>query len=248
MTLSIQGDYTNGTAADGSEVTTEFNYIYTGINTHAAASPADHPNGSINADLLATNAVTTVKINADAVTGAKIADDAVDSEHIADGAIDTAHIAASQITTAKCAAGVAGYHGFLTRMKLLPSDFITDQQGLAPFCADKTGAYFKTKTDAGVAATATVNVPSGYKATEIMIYAEDATNECVAYSCLITDGTTADSLISDTTHFHPNTAITASTTPALNPFTASATNYLTISVGLGAGDKIYGGYVTIAEV
>ena len=57
--------------------------------------------GSIDATHIASNAVTTAKINADAVTGAKIADNAIDSEHYTDGSIDAAHIASSAVTTTK---------------------------------------------------------------------------------------------------------------------------------------------------
>ena len=57
--------------------------------------------GSIDAAHIASNAVTTAKINADAVTGAKIADDAIDSEHYADGSIDAAHLASNAVTTVK---------------------------------------------------------------------------------------------------------------------------------------------------
>ena len=57
--------------------------------------------GSIDAAHIASNAVTTAKINADAVTGAKIADDAIDSEHYTDASIDAAHIASNAVTTAK---------------------------------------------------------------------------------------------------------------------------------------------------
>ena len=59
------------------------------------------PDGSVDADTLAANAVTTAKIAADAVDGTKVADDAIDSEHYTDGSIDTAHIADNQITAPK---------------------------------------------------------------------------------------------------------------------------------------------------
>ena len=70
--------------------------------------------GSIDAAHIASNAVTTAKINADAVTGAKIADDALDSEHYTDGSIDTAHIADNQVTLGKLSDGTQGgiiYYG-----------------------------------------------------------------------------------------------------------------------------------------
>jgi len=70
--------------------------------------------GSIDAAHIASNAVTTAKINADAVTAAKIADDVIDSEHIVDGSIDTAHIADNQVTLGKLSDGTQGgiiYYG-----------------------------------------------------------------------------------------------------------------------------------------
>jgi len=52
---------------------------------------------SIDAAHIASNAVTSAKINADAVTGAKIADNAIDSEHYTDGSIDSEHLATNVI-------------------------------------------------------------------------------------------------------------------------------------------------------
>ena len=51
------------------------------------------PDGVVDADTLASNAVTTAKINADAVTAAKVADDIIDSEHYAAASIDAEHLA-----------------------------------------------------------------------------------------------------------------------------------------------------------
>jgi len=104
--------------------------------TNAALTASDLADGIVGADKIASNAVTTVKINADAVTDAKIADDvvgtehltanevdtaalgadavtsaqladdAVDSEHYTDGSIDTAHLADGQVTIGKLATAV----------------------------------------------------------------------------------------------------------------------------------------------
>ena len=61
------------------------------------------PDGVVDADTLADNAVTTAKINADAVTAAKVADDVINSEHLVDGGVDNAHLAsgvdAAKVTT-----------------------------------------------------------------------------------------------------------------------------------------------------
>ena len=53
--------------------------------------------GTVVAAEIATNAVTTIKINADAIDGTKIADDAINSEHYTDASIDEAHIAADAV-------------------------------------------------------------------------------------------------------------------------------------------------------
>ena len=50
-----------------------------------------------------TGTVATSMIATSAVTGIKIADDQINSEHYVDGSIDTAHIADAQVTTAKIA-------------------------------------------------------------------------------------------------------------------------------------------------
>ena len=62
------------------------------------------PDGVVDADTLADNAVTTAKINADAVTAAKVVDDVVNSEHLVDGGVDNAHLAAG-VDAAKLTTG-----------------------------------------------------------------------------------------------------------------------------------------------
>ena len=59
--------------------------------------------GTVVAAEIASNAVTTVKINADAVDGTKIADNAINSEHYTDGSIDLAHLAADAVDGTKIA-------------------------------------------------------------------------------------------------------------------------------------------------
>ena len=73
--------------------------------TDGSIDTAHYAASSVDATALASNAVTTAKINADAVTGAKIADDSIDSEHYVDGSIDNAHIADDAIDSEHYAAG-----------------------------------------------------------------------------------------------------------------------------------------------
>ena len=83
--------------------------VVSGSNIADDAIDSEHyVDASIDAAHIASNAVTTAKINADAVTGAKIADDAIDSEHYAAGSIDEAHIADNAVTLAKMAGGTDG--------------------------------------------------------------------------------------------------------------------------------------------
>lgn len=63
------------------------------------ASPAK--DGSVDADWLAPNAVTTNKISSGAVTAAKLANNAVTTDSIASSAVTDAKLAASSVTTAK---------------------------------------------------------------------------------------------------------------------------------------------------
>jgi len=69
----------------------------------AAITSSDITDGVVTADKLASNAVTTAKINADAVTDAKIADDVVGSEHLTAGEVDTTALGADAVTGAKIA-------------------------------------------------------------------------------------------------------------------------------------------------
>ena len=69
----------------------------------AAITSSDITDGIVTADKLASNAVTTAKINADAVTDAKIADDVVGTEHLTAGEVDTTALGADAVTAAKIA-------------------------------------------------------------------------------------------------------------------------------------------------
>ena len=69
----------------------------------AAITNSDITDGIVTADKLASNAVTTAKINADAVTDAKIADDVVGTEHLTAGEVDTTALGADAVTAAKIA-------------------------------------------------------------------------------------------------------------------------------------------------
>jgi len=65
---------------------------------------------AVTAAKVADNAVTTAKINADAVTAAKIADAVVNSEHLVNGGVDDAHLATG-ITSSKLSGALPAISG-----------------------------------------------------------------------------------------------------------------------------------------
>ena len=106
----------------------------TGASIADNAIDSEHyTDASIDAAHLASNAVTTAKINGDAVTGAKIADNAINSEHYTDASIDNAHLADNAVDTAEIAdnavtlAKMAG----LARGKIIAGDSSGDPAALA---------------------------------------------------------------------------------------------------------------------
>ncbi len=75
-----------------------------GTNAITGLATGGLPDGSVDADTLAANAVIAAKIAADAIDGTKISDDAIAAEHVADDAIGIAQLSTS---------GTAGSSNFL---------------------------------------------------------------------------------------------------------------------------------------
>ena len=75
-----------------------------GTNAITGLATGGLPDGSVDADTLAANAVVAAKIAADAIDGTKISDDAIAAEHVADDAIGIAQLSTS---------GTAGSSNFL---------------------------------------------------------------------------------------------------------------------------------------
>ena len=89
---------------------------------------------AVTAAKVADNAVTTAKINADAVTAAKIADAVVNSEHLASGGVDNAHLAtgvdAAKLTGALPAISGASLTGVgIGRNAIINGNFDVWQRG-----------------------------------------------------------------------------------------------------------------------
>ena len=78
-----------------------------------AAKVADN---AVTTAKVADNAVTTAKINADAVTNAKMADDTINSEHYAAGSIDLEHMSSQSVDEDNLHISNAGTNGqFLSK-------------------------------------------------------------------------------------------------------------------------------------
>ena len=72
-----------------------------GTNAITGLAVGGLPDGSVDADTLAANAVVASKISADSIDGTKIVDDAIGNEHVAANAIQNAQVADDAIGVAE---------------------------------------------------------------------------------------------------------------------------------------------------
>lgn len=130
---------------------------------------------------------------------------------------------------------LAGWHGNLTKIKILPSDFHSDSSRALVFDSGTGGIKL------GHASTdmwATIPIPTGYKATAAQIYGSVTLNVNV----FATDIDSA-SLGSAIGNANMGSEINITDTDA------DADNFLVFQVELTAtSDIVYGGYVTIAPI
>ncbi|MGE3340973.1 MAG: hypothetical protein AB7J46_03540 [Candidatus Altimarinota bacterium] len=131
---------------------------------------------------------------------------------------------------------LAGWHGSPTRIKIMPTDFESDD-GDDNFIIVSDGTQ-SSASSGTTDALAMIPLPTGYRATAVQIYGSDTNNPVTVYANEIDDGTTSTNLGSGTVIGEINITDTDSTT----------TNYLSIYVDLGGGDDIYGGYITIVPI
>ncbi len=131
------------------------------------------------------------------------------------------------------AGGGGGWHGSTTRIKLLPSDFASDDGDDNAIIANN-GSYVAPSSTT-TQPVATIAIPTGYTATKVMVYAN--TNLAITvYENDISNMTTAVNLGTG----NCNTEID------ITDLISSSTNYISISVTAGAtSNRIYGGYITI---
>jgi len=201
--------------------------------------------GTIDSGVWQGTAITHAYIGNDAIEGDNIADDAVDSEHYTDGSIDTAHIADDQVTFAK-AQGVTP-NVFNNKIKLLPSDFVANDDGnnqkFGIGYVDDAGAttYGMRAANSLTELYAFVSIPQGMSATHVNIFGR-SNIAVVVYEAQVN----ATSMTSKGTG-NCNTAIDMSGAPVAS----TEHNFLAIKITIatfsgGSADRIFGGHVTIA--
>ena len=154
-------------------------------------------------------------------------------------AIELGH--ASDTTMARAAAGIVSIEGVniamqSLRIKLIPSSFASDDSG-RPIMIDDTGEAsenFFVESNGSAPVYAFVDIPTGYKATHIMVHGS-ATDAIECWEMQI-DSKTGVSKGTGNVDTEIN----------ITDVTSSTTNYLLIQVANASGNEIHGGYVTIA--
>jgi hypothetical protein len=200
---------TDGSTIDASDVENEFNAIKDSVNN-----------------------IDDEQISSDAdIQGSKLKDASIATAKLEDDAVTTDKIASTTIVPDNCNDGVGGWHGDQDRIKILPKDFIGNQQD-KPENMASDGSYVQAL--AGAYLICNVPIPIGYKATAVRIYAS-GTAPVVIYENDITDNTATSKGTGDT-----------SAEIDITDVIASATNYLSARVTIGW--TVFGGYVTIEKV
>ena len=131
---------------------------------------------------------------------------------------------------------VLGWHGDSNTIKILPGDFLGNEDASAGVQFDDTGTIGIIASDADLELYAFVPIPVGKKATHVTIYGSH------------TRGVTVfESNVNSGTHTSKGTG-NIGTEIDITDFNHSATNYLTIKVNTTATTHVvYGGIVTIAD-
>ena len=137
----------------------------------------------------------------------------------------------------------AGSHGHSTRIKILPTDFIMNEDGdsgTAVVTTDGTDTIGSVNvTDADINLYASYVIPTGYKAPHYQINSNE-NRSIKIFECDI-DDSTATLRVGD-----PDTS---NGLEAITNVTSSDTNYLVVKWNPTAtSDRLFGGFITIVEV
>ena len=144
----------------------------------------------------------------------------------------------NKIVKANSATATVGWHGSATTIKIIHSDFSADDGGRPVMVddVDEANENFFLETHGTFKAYATIAIPTGYKATHVMVY-----------------GTNTPAVEVWEHQINSKTGVskgTGNVDTEINivDVNSSATNYLLIQVAQAIGDEIHGGYVTIATI
>ena len=131
-----------------------------------------------------------------------------------------------------------GWHGSVTRVKILPRDFQPDNGGRPAMTAIATNEAYLASNGSGKL-FASVPIPTGFKATHVKIHGSDTGQTFTVYHANIANKAT------DTI----GTATAIETEKDIVDTDSTTTNYILIEVSSdGTTDEIHGGYMTIAPI
>ncbi len=184
-------------------------------------------------------AVITDRIEVDQATGLKLNGLAWPSGDGAAGQVIRTNGSGS-LSFVDQSGGQEGWHGSTTRIKLLPRDFVPSDGGRPAMIDDTNIGIDKLFLESfhDLPLYATVAIPTGYKATHVMVHGD--TNNLDAVEVWEFQINSATGVSKGTGNVQTEINIT--------DVTSSATNYLLLQVANGVGNEIHGGYVTIAAV
>jgi len=132
-----------------------------------------------------------------------------------------------------------GWHGSVTRVKILPRDFAGDTSGRPLMINAAVNGDRYLSSNASASMFASIPIPTGFKATHVKIHGSDTGNNFTVFEANIAN--------KDVTTVGSATAI--ETEKAITNVDSSTTNYIMVEVGSnGTTDEIHGGYMTIAKI
>jgi hypothetical protein len=138
---------------------------------------------------------------------------------------------------------LGGHHGYATRIKVLPFDFIpnddsnTDTDGIVSVDGEANVGKVHV-TNSNIETHANYDIPRGYKVTHCMLYGSDTGNVVKIYEANIDDD---DGVEKGSGNIGTEIDCT--------DFDSSATNYVVLKWSpTSTSDYLYGGYITIAKM
>jgi len=132
-----------------------------------------------------------------------------------------------------------GWHGSVTRVKILLRDFQADTSGRPVMTNVATNGDLFLQSNGGATMFASIPIPTGFKATHVKIHGSDTGQTFTVFESNIANN--------EITTVGSATAI--ETEKAITNVDSTTTNYISIAVTSdGTADEIHGGYMTIAKI